>query len=764
MPQSISQPLFPGDLPDDLDEPVKRRLFWHVWRVLRRRFAPILLFVFLLLPPLWLYLLGQPYLYRAVAVMLIEDKEPRIGFIEGVLGLDPQLGENLSTQLHLLQGTVLIARVVEREHLLDSGLIAEIAPAPEKNGWLPPFLELLGIPVPPAPPPPSIHSRDAALTALVKHIRSQVRIRPIANSQMVEISFVSRDPQLSARVVNAIARNHIEWQMETRTAMFKRVSQLLVQRLDALTDNLEQAESALEAFRQRTGMITSEEKASIEWQQLQAVNDEYSMTIAKSMALQSRIQKMEDWIAARNNRKSSPPGSDPELEFSSLLKELVLESSQKEGRIATLSGQLVENHPSLSRMRKDLAKTNASISTEANRLLAVDLHDLESVQGRLVKIEKRLAQEQKKFKEYQNKAVELRKLEREMEANRELHNSFLKRFKDTNILGDLNIPVIQLVDPAEPPNRIHSPKFMEMTLLTLILGVLGGSLAAVFLELLDPTLKTPYETERAIDLPLLGWVPLISARHPETRQERMRSCAPGSPYGEALQGIRTSLMMIHLHEQLKTVMIVSCGPGEGRSELVRGLANVCALDGERVLILDADFRGDKAPGGTAHRDESPEKQADRGISGIIRMCDTLVGEIDSGWNTEETRSRIRAIIMDRLEKSADGIDFLHPGWADANPTKILSSPHWPVVMQILREEFDRVFIDTAPVLRTTDAQLLGVHVEAAILLIRSAHTHKEHLLTARKRMIRSRMPLVGVILTRLDMKKHRAELREYGHG
>ncbi|MBF0346287.1 MAG: polysaccharide biosynthesis tyrosine autokinase [Magnetococcales bacterium] len=767
MPHSIPHPIIqlPGEFPDDYDEPSKRHLLWHIWRVLRRRIWPIVFFVVLLLPPLWLHLLAQPYLYKATAWMLIEDKEPKISFIEGILGLDPQIGENLSTQLHLLQGTVLIARVIENEHLLDSKLIDELTPPPQKNKWLFQLLEIFGIPVPPrSMATHAVGSREASLSALVNHIRANLRITPVKNSHMVEIEFISKDPERSAQVVNAIARNHIEWQMETRTAMIKRISKLLVQRLDDLTDNLEKAEKALEAFRQKTGLITSEEKSSIEWQQLQAVNDEYSMTIAKTLELQIRIQKLEDWIDFHTNRKSnaSEPGS--EVTFSSLLSDLVRDSLQKETLIARISGRFSENEAPLSRLRKDLAKTNAAIQTEANRLLTLDRHELEAAQGRLAKIEKRLAQEQKKFKEFQTKAMELKTLEREVDTNRELHSIFLKRFKDTNILGDMNIPVIQLIDPAEPPNQIHSPKFGEWTLLTILCGFLVGAITVILMEVVDPTLKTPYETEKAIDLPLLGWVPLIAHHHSTRNPEQLRSCAPGTPIGEALQGIRTSLMMIHPHEPVKSIMIASCGAGEGRTELVHGLAKVCVLDGERVLILDADFRNHRHP-----PSDNPEtrKHNKPGISGIIHQAETLSETLltpsASDQEIKSFHTQLRKIILDRIEPTREGYHVLGPGQADVNPTKILSSHHWPAILRILREEFDRILVDSPPVLRFTDAQLLGVHIEAVILLIKSAVTHKEHLMTARKRMIRSRTPLAGVILTQLDMRKHRAELREYGH-
>ncbi|HIJ82891.1 MAG: hypothetical protein HW380_3216 [Magnetococcales bacterium] len=758
-PVSHQTPHVSGESADDIEDPSQRHVLWRVWRVLRRRFWQVGVFVILLLPPLWLHLLSQPHLYMAVGSLLIEhDQAPSGGLLAGTLGLDPPAGEDFATQLHLLQGTVLIERVIEKENLLHSRLVDELVPLSEpQQPWLSRIMAILGIPKAMIPTDTDVSGeREAILARLVGHMRSHLRVRPVKNSHMVEIDYTSQDPVLSARVVNALVKNHIEWQMETRTAIMKRVTKLLVQRLDGLTDNLEQAENALEAFRKRSALLTSEEKSSIEWQQLQAVNDEYSMTLAKTMELQIRIQKLEDWIKSRSSRRPGLQGADLEIESSVVLNDGYADAIKKEKLISRLTERKGETSPIVMRLRKDLAKITANIHAEENRILATERQDLEATQGRLAKIEKRLVQEQKKFKDFQTKAVQLRKLEREAESNRELRDIFLKRFKETNILGDLDIPVIQLVNTAEPPGQAYSPRFGKATLWTVILGFLVGGLVVILIEVFDPTLKTPYETERAMDLPFMGWIPLLSGNNRKRILELMRSCSPGTAYGEALQGIRTSLMMIHVHEPVKAIMIVSCGVGDGRTELVRGLGKVCALDGERVLVLDADFR-------KLAKQVDAGDSGDGGLFGIIQRLDAIGEGANLQMEGDKPSVGLREIIMERIEKTPEGYYLLAPGLSGAHPTKILSSPHWPQIMRVLRGEFDRILVDTPPVLKFTDALLLGVHMEVVILLVKSAVTHKEHLLTARKRIFLSRTPLAGVILTQLDMKKHRAELREYGY-
>lgn len=725
----------------------------------RRRFWQIFFFVLLLLPPLWLHMLSQPYLYKATASLLIEPSQGKTGEVDGAFGLEEDAGDYLNTQLKLLHSTLLINRVIEKEDLLNSNLL-DNQPAPQQYEY-PPWLitvnEMLGFrkATPPTPIDPEKKNKET-MEAVVTNILSNLTIQPINKSHIVELTFTARDPFLAARVVNAIARNHTGWQLEARTATMKRVSKLLVHRLESLTGSLEQAEKTLETFRKESGLVTSEEKESVEWKQLQAVNDEYSMVIAKLMESQIRIQKLDDWISSRNNRKPGLPALDNEEAISVLLRDLNRDAAQKERVITKLSERRGENYPPVIRLRKDFAKTTAAIYAEENRMLAAERHNHEISQGRMAKVEKRLAQEQKKFKEYQNKAVQLRKLEREVDANRELHAMFLKRFKETDVMGGMDLPDIQLVDAAEPPSQPFSPQFAQNTLWTVSAGFFVAVLVAFILELMDPTVKTPDEAERAIDLPLMGWVPLIPGRDPARITETMQTCTPGTAYGESLQGVRTSLMMVDVHEPVKLIMIVSCGSGEGRTTLVRSLAKVCSTNGERVLIIDADFRHPL-------NKKAAEEQEIRGIAGMIGQCANL-GEVPSlAKPGEKQAADFHKVVMEHIEETPEGYHLLAPGVADANPTKILSSPLWPAITKLLREKYDRILVDSPPVLRFTDAQLLGVHMDAAVLLVKSAVTQKEHLLTARKRMTLSRTPLVGMVLTQLDMRKHRSELREYGH-
>ncbi|HAT49768.1 MAG: polysaccharide biosynthesis tyrosine autokinase [Nitrospirae bacterium] len=747
----------PGDHPDDIDDPYHRHVPAHSWRIFRRRFWQIVFFVLLLLPPLWLHLLGQPFLYKATASLLIGRSDTNTNNSDGSLALDPAIGENFSTQLHLLRGSVLIEKVIAQENLVASSLVDDLLPLQKQiHPILAKILEKVGIPQRniAIPTDPKEH-KEWVLAALIKDIRSHLRVQPMENSTMVEISYLSRYPELAARIVNAIAKNHIEGQMETRTTKMKQVARLLVQRLDELLENLERAETALETFRKQSGLITSEEKQSIEWQQLQVANDEYSVTIEKTMALQNQIHKLEDWIESRNNRRPDTLELKPDIEASTLLSDLYDNASQQEKLISRLTQRNQEANLPLIRLRKDFTEMIAAIHAEENRLLTTHRQQLGLTQKTLAKIETRLVQYQKKFNEYKNKAAQLRKLEREVEAYRELHNIFLKRFKETNIMGAMDIPTIQLIDAAEPPTQIDQPKMGEATLWTVCAGFIVITLLAFLFEFLDPTVKTPYEIERAIDLPLMGWVPLIAERNPKKVQGQLHACTPGTPYGEALQGIRTSLMMIDAHAPVQSIMIVSCQPQEGRTTLVNGLAKICSSNGERVLVIDADFRQHVGTPETQERE-------DTGISGIIRRCSILGDATPSPSLPTDIAPSLRQIIMERIKQSPDGYSVLEAGLSHTNPPKILSSPFWPAIMAALRGEFDRILVDSPPMLRFTDAQLLGIHMEAIILLVRSASTHKEHVATARKRMILSRTPAAGVILTQLDMRKHRAELREYG--
>lgn len=200
---------------------------------------------------------------------------------------------------------------------------------------------------------------------------------------------------------------------------------------------------------------------------------------------------------------------------------------------------------------------------------------------------------------------------------------------------------------------------------------------------------------------------------------------PRSPISEQYRTIRTNIQYASVDEELKTMLVTSSGPGEGKSMTTANLAVVYAQQGKRVLLIDADLRKP-----TVHYTFRLDNL--RGLSNI------LVGE-----NTlEESIS----------DSNIENLDIISCGPIPPNPAELLASRK---MQQFIREAsalYDLIIFDTPPVLAVTDAQILANFVDGSVLVVRSGRTETEAALKAKEALMPAKAKLLGTVLNDREKK------------
>jgi polysaccharide biosynthesis transport protein len=326
-------------------------------------------------------------------------------------------------------------------------------------------------------------------------------------------------------------------------------------------------------------------------------------------------------------------------------------------------------------------------------------------------------------------------LKREADANRQLYEVLLKRLKETVLTEDLPRNNIQVVDEALPSQVPIKPRKGMNLLLAVIIGLTMGAGLAFFFEYLDNTIRNPEDVERVIAAPLLGVVPSAGrAKNPGRPIETILSLEPKSPQAEAYRTIRTGVLLSSAGRQPKVVLVTSPGAEEGKTTTAVNLAVAMAQAGNTTLLVDADLRKPRI-----HRIFAPNASPRDSSDDAKGLGPVLVGGI-----TPEAAIRQTPVPL---------LSILTSGPLPPNPAELLGSQRMRELIGDLSRKFDRIIIDSPPLLPVTDATLLSTLCDGVVMVVKSSRTTKHLAVNGRKRLAEAQAKLLGVVLNDVDIRK-----------
>jgi capsular exopolysaccharide synthesis family protein len=302
------------------------------------------------------------------------------------------------------------------------------------------------------------------------------------------------------------------------------------------------------------------------------------------------------------------------------------------------------------------------------------------------------------------------------------------------------------MDAAQPSSIPIKPKKAMNMILAVVLGLVLGSGLSFFFEYLDNTIKSPEDIERVIGAPLLGIVPSAGRRkksagtsgksvHPI---ETVLSAEPKSSYAEAYRTIRTGVLLSSAEHPPKTVLVTSPGAVEGKTTTAANLAIAMAQAGSSTLLIDADLRRPRIHQLFAPSNGSGHSEGEWGAN-VKGLGPVLVGEA-----TPEAAIRQTPIPL---------LSILTSGPIPPNPAELLGSQRMRNLIGELARKFDRIIIDSPPLVPVTDATLLSTLCDGVVLVVKDSRTTKLLATEGRKRLADAKARLLGVVFNDVDLKK-----------
>lgn len=294
---------------------------------------------------------------------------------------------------------------------------------------------------------------------------------------------------------------------------------------------------------------------------------------------------------------------------------------------------------------------------------------------------------------------------------------------------------LKVIQPATIPQQPVGPEVLMTVLTAAAIGMALAVAAAYLLEYLDDTIKNPDDIEKVSRLPTLTG---IAEYKPENGQpySLITIKQPRSPVSEAYRSLRTAVQFSDVDNKLRTLLITSTSPSEGKSTTAANLAVVMAQAGHRVLLIDADFR-------------RPVQHKIFGIDKNYGLTNILI-DMTSAFEPTELVDLFIHVNRAAVKTVQPGLIVIPSGPLPPNPAEVIGSAKMKLLIQLLSTRFDYVLIDSPPILAVTDAVVLSTRVDSTIIVTSSGRTRRNQLKQAIQRLQEMKNAnIAGVVLNRL---------------
>lgn len=613
---------------------------------------------------------------------------------------------------------------------------------------------------------------DEGLVAYIAGaVQAGLQVNPIRNTRLAEIGFVARSPVVAARMANAYAEAFIDWGVENRYKSTGRASSFLSSQIEALKQEIQDKDAQLQAFSRRTDIVALDSGSNVALQRLQALNSDFMQATSQRIQAESRFRELSE----------SPPEVLAGALSGGLVDQMRADLARLERDYAIKLSTFKPEWPAMKELKAQIDKTRANLDSVIQETVSKAREqaraEYQTAQRREQSLQAELARQKAEAMKVNAEAVEYNNLLVEVSTRRQLLNELVRRQSETEVasrlqgIRDSNVTV---VDRALPPGGPYRPSLQRNLSIGLVLG-LGLGLGLVFLlEYLDRSVKAPEDVERVLALPTLAVIPDINegrdgygtyrysrrygysygygygygqrggARRPQGRPQKKGEpplekielipyAKPRLPVSEAYRALRTALLMSSA-EQLRTILVTSAVPGEGKTSTATNLAVVLAQLGNDVLLVDADLR-------------EPRVHEIFNLSNRIGIVNALARKVDFD----------KVYIPTHVPHL-----FVTPsGTIPPNPAELLASDRMREMLAAVRQRFEYVVIDSPPALPVTDSSILGSIADGVLLCAGAGSLLREDARACRDRLLMAGGRLLGVVLNRFRLSRARYSKKYY---
>lgn len=688
----------------------------EIWMMLWRRrmiiYGSVAVFFLLAI----LALMVSTRRYRSVGEIQVQkDSTSSLGLqTDGTDAPSDALEENmiLHTQAKILESDSLALRVINELHLEQTEDYKEKW---SPIGWVFGLLSSKGRPDPKGA---SLENSPHRRVQVLKIFRSKLTVKVVDGTRLIDVEYLSPDPQLAAAVVNHMMQGLIETGFQARYDATTQASSWLGGQLGDLRAQTQALQAKVVKLRQGSGVFALGEVDR------QGKDQVYSPTLdrlqmatqAVAQAQSNRILKgaIYDVVKTGNPEMISGLSGNTILASASsgignsltLIQNLRLQEATLQGQLQELSAKFGTSYPKLAEIRGNLDAVQGSIRAEVDRVAGRARNDFIVAEQTEQNTRKDFEADKSEAETLNNKTIEYQMARQEADQTRSLYEDLLRHLKESGLLAGLRSTNITVVEPGRATDKPAKPVMLLYLFGSIVAGLFVGSAAALLRDVTDTKIQDVREISRE-----LGAMPLCVLPYQKERAGLSANSvanyplvllpaldSPRSIFVESLRSLRTSLMLSRSGAPPRSVLVTSSLAGEGKSFISWNLAILFAQQGKRVLLCDADLRKPRL-----HRDLLIDTQI--GLSTVL-----------TGLSDDHGASAMIPVT------AVPGLDLMPAGPTPPYPAELLSSDHMAKLLKVWESQYDLVLFDTPPVLPVTDSVVLSSFVDSVLLIAKHQKT------------------------------------------
>ncbi len=560
-------------------------------------------------------------------------------------------------------------------------------------------------------------------------VAANIQVAPPAEGQLIHFDFIWTDPKAAARVANAYADAFIDTSLQRRYEASTYARNFLQRQIERTRRDLEKSEREQVRYAQQQGIIDtgsgdarSTDASSPQGQSLIALNTALADATARRVAAEGVY------------RQSVSIGTTSDVTAST--QALRQARAQLQAQYQEKRALLKPDHPDMMSLRAQIDELDRQIARETSTANSGRINSALADYKAALAAENALQAKVNGLKgqvlNLRGRSIQYAILQRDVDTNRALYDALLQRYKEIGVAGGIGASPVSIVDRAEPPNAPFKPNLVLNVIIGIGFGFLAGIAAAIGLDILNDTLRSPSDVRNKLRLPCLGSIPRRSGMAKRTALlEELDD--PTSPAAESYATLATSLRFTTDEGLPHALLVTSAKAAEGKSSTALALSHYFANLGKRVLLIDADLRK------PSFRGQSEQK----GLTTLLTSEDPLAENVTS--------------------TKYENLWLLQCGPEPPNPAALLGTTRFREIVAEACAQYDLVIIDTPPLLGLADAPLIASVVSPVVLVVESGRTRTSAAIEAIHRLTAAGANILGVTLTK-SSPKHSGYGYGYGDG
>ena len=568
-------------------------------------------------------------------------------------------------------------------------------------------------------------------------ILKRLKITRPPNTYILQISYRSSNRQLAADVANEIAQSYLAHTYRIRYQATTNLSDFMERQLEELKAKMEKSSAAVAQFERELNVINPEEKTSILSARLLELNSEYTKTQA------DRVKKE----AAYNSVQSGTLEAAQVSTQGDALKRLTENLNDALEKFAEVKNHYGLNHPEYKKAQTRVQELESQIASTGDSVRQrVEVEFREAV-NREAMISSAVQETKTEFDRLNSRSFEYQTLKREADGDKKLYEELVRKIKEAGINASFQNSSIRVADPARPGLKPVFPKIWLNLLLAFLASTFLAVGIAVVSDVLDNTVRDPDQVTRLMKTEVIGSLPAvkdwrrrlspINAHIGAGRLSGPRLNGNGagvkdlaivagetgyqalSTYEEAIRTLRNSILLTDFDRRLRSILLTSASPSEGKSTVAAHLAATHAGQGKRTLLIDGDLR-------------RPSVHRLYQVPNSVGLSNVLLQQIS--WRDALVRM-----------PEPEGLDILPAGPSTRRASDLIGTGLAELVEEAARE-YDLVVLDAPPLLGFAEPLQMASVVDGVIIVARAGETSRTALASVITTLSRLRANLVGVVL------------------